>query len=242
MLARAGNSVTGSEPLTAAFIHSPFLAPDTWRSVADAQERMGQRTQILDLRDALEAGGDFYGAFGGLAASRIVDRSVLIAHSGAGGIIPSILQCASGRVQAVIFVDALLPHPSRSWMATVPYVLAERLRARAKDGRAPPWPSWLPKNALAQLLPDETMRRSLVEGAPAVPLAFLEEPAPDAPRWASCRAFAYLRLSSNYDAEADQARALGWPVDRYDGHHLSMMTEPAAIATAIVALAARLAA
>ena len=95
---------------------------------------------------------------------------------------------------------------------------------------------------MAELLPDEAMRTSLLGCAPAVPLAFLEEPAPECPQWAASCASAYLQLSPHYDAEADQARALGWPVERFDGRHLSMMTEPDPIARVIVALAARLAA
>ncbi len=232
--------MTISEPLNAAFIHSPLLSPITWRAVSDALKRMGQTTQCLDLRDALGAGGDFYGAFGRLAAAQIVDRSLVIAHSGAGGIVPSVLHYASGRVRAVMFVDALLPHPRRSWMATAPRALAERLRADARNCLAPPWPRWLPETLLTKLLPDAAMRMSLITEAPAVPLAFLEEPAPDGTAWATSCASAYLQLSSNYDVEASQARALGWPVDRYNGHHLSMMTEPAQVAEAIVGLAARL--
>ncbi len=125
-------------------------------------------------------------------------------------------------------------------MATAPPALADRLRADARNGLAPPWPRWLSETVLARLLPDEAMRTSLIAEAPAVPIAFLEESAPDATAWATSCASAYLQLSPNYDAEANQAHALGWPVDRYEGHHLSPMTEPAQIGEAILALAARL--
>jgi hypothetical protein len=107
-----------------------------------------------------------------------------------------------------MFVDALLPHPSRSWMATAPPALADRLRADARNGLAPPWPRWLSETVLARLLPDEAMRTSLIAEAPAVPIAFLEESAPDATAWATSCASAYLQLSPNYDAEANQAHAI----------------------------------
>ena len=200
---------------------------------------MDERAVLIDASMGLRAEASFYDALAAAAAGQIERRSTLVVHSGAGALVPSILRAAGGRVHAAIFVDALLPHPGRSWFDTAPAALAERLRREAVDGRAPPWPDWLPAGLLERLLPDRRMRETLIGGAPSVPLAFLDEPAPDGP--ASTRpGYAYLQLSEAYDREAAQARASGWPVGRLEGHHLSIATSPSVVAAALVELAGEL--
>jgi hypothetical protein len=188
---------------------------------------------------ALRVQRGFYDAFAAAVAGQIHERAILVVHSGAGALVPSILR-ASGSIEAVIFVDALLPHPGQSWFDTAPAALAARLRSDSYAGCAPPWPKWLPGDALGRLLPDAGMRDSLAAGAPAVPLAFLDEPAPDWPAPARSCGCAYLQMSSAYDRETLEARASGWPTERLDGHHLWIMTNPSLVAAAITDLAVRL--
>jgi hypothetical protein len=228
--------------LSAAFvlIHSPFLGPLSWRAVDGALRKRGEAALLLDLRPALSAERRYYEAFCATAARQIGAPSILVAHSGAGALVPAILGRAKGLAQGAIFVDALLPHPGRSWFDAAPIGLVKRLRAGARAGRAPPWPSWWPKEAMAQLLPDRRLRERLSRSAPAVPLAYLEEPAPASAASPPPRGYGYVQLSSSYDKPADRARALGWPVERVHGHHLSAMTEPDLVAEAIVAVARRL--
>jgi len=223
-----------------ALIHSPLLGPRSWRAVTDALAGRGERTVLIDLSEGLRVQRGFYAAFGETAAHQIGEHAILVAHSGAGALIPSILRAAGGTVEAVIFVDALLPHPGRSWFDTAPDGLAARLRRQSRGGLAPRWPEWLPPERLAQLLPDRQMRESLIDDAPAAPLAFLDEPAPEYDAAAARCGFAYLQLSSAYDREADHARASGWPIARLGGHHLSIMTDPSLVAAAVVDLASRL--
>lgn len=199
------------------------------------------RSLTLDLSDALDAGGRFYESFGEVAARQITARSILVAHSGAGALAPTICRYANGFVLGVIFVDALLPHPGRSWFDTAPTPLAERIRRDARLGRAQPWPRWLPESVLAELLPDRQMRDDLIAGASPIPLGFLEELAPECPTPAVRYGCAYLQLSEAYGAEAEQARASGWAVERFDGHHLSGLTDPAGVASGIIDLALGLA-
>lgn len=200
---------------------------------------MSARAHLLDVSGALGAPRGFYDALAEAAAGQIAEPAILVVHSGAGVLVPSILR-ACARIDAVIHVDALLPHPGRSWFDTAPAALAAWLRREAQVGRAPPWPTWLPTDVLERLLPDARMRSTLAAGAPAAPLAFLEEPAPEHPPRAPPRGCAYLQLSAAYDHEAATARTLGWPVERLDGHHLSIMTNPSAVAAAVVRLSSRL--
>ena len=236
--ASSSGAMTGHRVL--ALIHSPLLGPRSWRTVGDALANRGERTLLIDLSDGLGVGRGFYATLGETASRQIGERAILVAHSGAGALIPSILQGAGARVRAVIFVDALLPHPGRSWFETAPPALAARLRREALAGRAPRWPNWLPTDLLERLLPDAAMRQGLIDDAPAVPLAFLDEPAPECRALAPTWRCAYLQLSSAYDGEAQQARAAAWPVERLDGHHLSIMAHPSPVADSLVDLASRL--
>ncbi len=227
--------------LTFSLIHSPFLGPSSWWSVGEALDRNGMRALTLDLSDALEAGGRVYESLGEIAARQITARSILVAHSGAGALVPTICRYASGRILGVIFVDALLPHQGRSWFDTAPAALAERIRRDARLGRAPPWPSWLPESVLADLLPDRDMRESLINSAPQVPLGFLGELAPECSAPTTQYGCAYLQLSEAYRVEAEQSRASGWAVEQFNGHHLSALTDPAGVAQGIIDLALGLA-
>ena len=223
-----------------ALVHSPLLGPRSWQAVDAALDSRGERSFVVDISEGLTVDRDFYAALGEVAARQIREPVILVAHSGAGALIPSILRAAAGRVEAVVFVDALLPHPGRSWFDTAPGALAARLRRQSRGGVAPRWPDWLPPERLEQLLPDRRMRESLIGDAAAAPLAFLDEPAPDWPAPAPPRGCAYLQLSSAYDREAREAHASGWPSRRLDGHHLWIMANPSLVAAAVTDLAAKL--
>ena len=58
-----------------------------------------------------------------------------------------------GGVAGMVLVDALLPHPGRSWAQTVPESFATRLRAGAVGGRLPPWPQWWGEERMRELRP-----------------------------------------------------------------------------------------
>lgn len=221
-----------------ALVHSPFLGPRSWEAVGAALDNRDERALLVDISDGLRVQRDFRAALGETAARQIGERAILVAHSGAGALVPEIVRAADGRVETVIFVDALLPHAGRSWFDTAPESLATRLRREGRAGRAPPWPDWLPPGLLERLLPDRRMRETLIDGAPPPPLAFLDEPAPQYP--APRRGCGYLQLSPAYDREAGQARDRGWPVERLDGHHLPIMVNPSAVAAALVDLASTL--
>ncbi len=154
---------------------------------------------------------------------------VLVGHSGAGALLPAVAAALPGRVRAALFVDALLPHPGRSWFDTAAPELREQLRSLAREGRLPPWHEWFPAGAVAGLLPDATVRERFLAEVPELPLAYFEERAPEVPDWSPARC-GYVRLSEAYDREAGDAAALGWPVYREDADHLAMLTRPAAVA------------
>jgi len=222
------------------FLHSPFLGPSTWDALSAVLARQGCETLAPDLRDALGAGAGAYVRIAAQICGMVDAKTTVVVHSGAGGLVPSLQLAARPRLRAVVFLDALMPHPGRSWFDTLPAAMAERLRAAAADGSAPPWPTWLPPGALEQLLPDGEARATLVAEASAAPRAFLEAPAPDIAGWSRGVACGYLQLSPAYADEVAAAEGQGWATERFDRNHLSLMTRPEAVAAALLRLAGRL--
>jgi len=186
------------------------------------------------------AGPDWYaGAAARIAAALGPEPAIAVLHSGAGALLPSILEAMSERLAGAVLVDALMPHPGRSWVDTAPPALAARVRAMAQDGLLPPWDRWWGAEAMARLLPDAGVRAAFAAELPRVPLAFFEAQAPEG-QWTRMRG-AYLQLSEAYAEEARQAAALGWPVWREASTHLAMLTEPERIGAGLIEMAQALA-
>jgi hypothetical protein len=149
-------------------------------------------------------------------------------------LVPAI--AASGRVSGAIFVDALMPHPGQSWLGTVPQSLKSRIESLARDGRVPPWHCWWPDGAIRSLFAEEVAYTRFVSELREIPLAYLEERAPDC-ELPDDLAAAYLQLGPGNAAEASAAERLGWPVKRLALHHLALLTNPPEVAGAIADLA-----
>ncbi|HLX38060.1 MAG TPA: hypothetical protein VKR29_09675, partial [Candidatus Binataceae bacterium] len=134
-----------------------------------------------------------------------------------------------------IFVDAILPHPGESWLATAPPQLREHLRALARDGTLPQWNRWFPEGMIEALLPDASMRERFIAELPQIPIEYLEEHAPSA-RDDSLLGCGYVRISRSYEDMATQAEQLGWPVIREAADHLAILTRPEMVCAAILRL------
>lgn len=220
-------------------LHSPLVGPLTWHAVAERLRAHGRHVQVPSLSAALAAGPPFYPALARTvhdALRHVVGgQAVLAVHSGAGPLVPSIVEGAPVEVTAVVFVDAALPHPGQSWFDTAPREMADKLRQLAVNGVLPPWNDWFPPEVLSALLPEPGLRTEFTADVPRLPLAYFEEVAPDSQRWRQTRC-GYLQLSEIYDQPAAEAGRRGWRVVRHQGHHLSLLTEPAIISDQLSAL------
>lgn len=222
-------------------VHSPFLGPSSWRGVAAALARAGHQGDIAAY--ALADAPSQYEAAGELIGSSIVaapSPSILVTHSGAGALVPSIVHhTAAAAISGVLFVDSVLPRPGRSWFDTAPTIMAEHLLAKASDGRLPAWNDWYPHDPIRRLVSDPDERAEILGELPRVPLTFLRAQAPAFTGWESLPK-AYLRLSKAYDGATDRAAGKGWPVERAALHHLAIITEPDRVAAMLIDLSARL--
>ncbi len=221
-------------------VHSPLVGPDTWNLVAHSMVGHGNDVSLPDLTDSITAGPPYLARQVQVIVESVEDRPViLVGHSGAGPLLAS-AGSSLDNVRGYIFVDAGLPTPGNSWMETIPEGLAAHLRDTADaEGWLPPWPEWWSSDELAELLPDPLLRARFVENCPRLPLSMFEEVHSDAPRWRHAPA-AYLRLSAAYQSQADEARALGWPVAELESHHLALLTDPDVVVGSLIKLLGQL--
>jgi hypothetical protein len=217
-------------------LHSPLLGPFSWAPAADALRRLGHVAEAPAWPGLAQLDGDLYaGLVAGLPAG--AGPAVLVAHSGAGALVPALAARLGAQATGVVFADAILPHPGRSWFDTAPPEQRAQLRAGAQDGRLPSWDQWWPPGALERLVPDEALRRGLVGELEPLPVAWFEQPAPEIPLEIPA---AYLQLSGAYADEARAAGRLGWPVVSLPMNHLAILTQPEPVASAVAGLGARL--
>ncbi|GAA2277326.1 hypothetical protein GCM10009853_034400 [Glycomyces scopariae] len=220
-------------------LHSPLTGVRAWEPTAEALRSLGHVVALPDLAPAFAHEGPYHPAVAAETAAALVEYAahesvVLVAHSGAGELVPAIAE-AVPRTSAAVFVDALLPHPGHAWFATATAELGDHLRQVAVDGVLPKWSDWFPPEAIEGLLPDDEEREIFIAGLPRIPLAYFEEIAPEAPNWppGPC---AYLRLSEAYNGEAAKAVELGWPVTELPTDHLAIVTQPEKTARILSAL------
>ncbi|MBV9330122.1 MAG: alpha/beta fold hydrolase [Alphaproteobacteria bacterium] len=224
---------------TIVFIHSPLAGPTTWLRLEPLCSAHRWNPIVVDLRAALAGSGPIYPELVRTVVGQVLTRNAapplaLVGHSGAGALLPALAN-ALGSVRSVVFVDALLPHPGRSWFETAPSGLTDFLRSRVREGHLPPWDKWWPEGTIDKMIRDPSLAHRLVEELPEVPLRYLEE---RAPLDALSAGASYLALSEAYAAEAERARAMQWPVERLQLNHLGMLTDPEPVLAAIERLMA----
>ena len=227
-------------PATAVLVHSPYLGPASLRPLADALAELGHPVVLLDLRVTVNA-APVHQRLLGVFADAVEDSPVegdlvLVGHSGAGPLLPAFADALETPVRGLVFLDADLPTPGRSWRDDAPAERMAHLKAIARDGLMPRWDLWFAPEALSAMVPDVRLLEEIVAEAPEVPLAFLKEPRPTVAWTGPC---SYVKLSPAYDAAAAAARELGWPVVELDSHHLGAVTSPDEVAATLVPLLSR---
>jgi hypothetical protein len=215
-------------------LHSPLVGPGSWHLLAPVLRERGFDVVVPDYCDEMAASPPYYSSIvrniRAAIADRAPHRSILIAHSGAGVLIPAIAESES--TGGAIFMDALLPHPGQSWFSTAPESLKSRLMHLARHGRVPPWHRWWQKGAIESLFKDPVAYERFASELNDLPLAYFSEPAPDIelPQHLAC---GYLQLGAGYEAEAALSEEKGWPVVRLKLHHLAMLTHSKEVAAQV---------
>jgi hypothetical protein len=219
-------------------VHSPLTGPVAWSPVAIELAGRGIDATRPAAPDWESLQPPLYTSMAARIAAQFAGQGgpfILVVHSGAGGLAPAIVAAAQGSVRGVLYVDAVPPHPGRSWFATASDALGDSLRAKALDGAVPAWDQWFPPGALESLTPEGPLRQAFISELKPTPLAWLEEPAPEVDLPGDV-GWGFLRLSKAYEREAGEARRLGWPTLRRDLHHLAMTTHPTEVVSAMLDL------
>ena len=159
----------------------------------------------------------------------------LVAHSGAGPLLPGIAAALDTRPAAFLLVDALLPRDGSSrlqLLARVSPEAAEELRLELAAGRRVP--SWT-EDQLAGAVPTVAVRRRVLSEMRPRGRRFFEEQIPVPEGWpeAPC---GYLQLSPFYGPAAAEARSRGWPVRVIDAGHLHTVVDPGSVSARLTEL------
>lgn len=220
-------------------VHSPLVGPYTWKLVGKALSHRGYAVATPELRSpagATEPYWQLHTAVVANAAHTLPAASplVIVAHSGAGALVPSSVDALRDRVAAAIFVDAGLPHPGRSRLETFEdAAMARQWRESARAGMLrPPWSD----ADLRPIVPANDVRAAfLADIEPSALETYTEPMSPSAmPADVTC---AYLLFSPAYRPHFEQARRLSWPARDLPGNHFHMLVDPEAVATTLIDMA-----
>ena len=224
-------------------VHSPSVGPSTWAGVGNRLAAAGCDVVIPSLLDVGDGEPPYWPrVVAGVARAlegRPAERELsLVLHSNAGLFAPVLVEHLGRPVSSCLLVDAALPERAGSTSVAAPDWL-EVLRAKAVDGRLPPWSQWWDEADIAPLFPDAAARAALTAEEPSLPIAYYEQRIPVPASWSGV-ACGYLLFGPPYEEAAADARERGWLVEQVAGLHLHQMVDPAAVAERLLGMADRL--
>jgi hypothetical protein len=228
-----------SDVLVFALLHSPLVGSSTWVPVADQLRDRGHDaiTPTLEAPEHDDRGPYWrrHAAAFARAVSEVPGDAavVLVAHSGAGPLLPAVKAAMGRSVAGYTFVDASLPRAGASRLEVlareIPPAAAGLRELLDAGGRYPTWAD----HELRASIPDAEIRRRVLDEVRPRSAKFWTEPIPVPQGWpdAPC---AYLRLSPAYDVPAAEARQRGWPVRELDADHFHMLVDASAVTDALL--------
>ena len=137
-----------------------------------------------------------YGRSPTALGNKVAAPIVLVGHSGAGRHLPGLAAAVPG-VALLVYVDAALATPGRSWFDDAPAERAAHAAGLADEARAgcPRGRSGSPRARSRRCCPSPSLRARFLAGLPRLPLSYFTEPAPTAV-WSGPQV--YVRLSEAY--------------------------------------------
>jgi hypothetical protein len=211
-------------------IHSPLVGPLTWSLVADQMRQRGPDVLVPHLEDLPDSKEPFWRQHAESVSQALThfpnDTSLtLVAHSGAGPLLPAIRQSLVNPIHAYTFVDAGIPrnHASRlDLMKSEDPEWANDFQKELERGER--FPTWS-FDDLKEVIPDESLRKQMVAELRPRGLDFFTEPIPVFEGWpdAPC---VYIQFSAPYERPAAQARQAGWSTYKLQAGHFHMLVEP----------------
>lgn len=211
-------------------IHSPLVGPLTWTLVAREMQQRGVKAVVPALNDSPDSLEPFWkqhAASVGSALAGIPKDTVisLVAHSGAGPLLPAIRRSVANPVEGYVFVDAGIPRDGATrldLMRSEDREWAKQFQVALESGEQ--YPDWS-FDDLQEVIPDESLRRQMVAEIRPRGLKFFTEPIPVFEGWpdAPC---VYMQFSAPYAWPGLQARQAGWPTYELNAGHFHMLVDP----------------
>jgi hypothetical protein len=219
-------------------IHSPLVGPLTWKLVADELRQRNINVLVPILIDSPDSKEPFWKQHAESVSQALAEVPkdaplTLVAHSGAGPVLPAIRESLANPVNAYVFVDAGIPHNDATRL--------DMMRSEESDwakqfqeyleggGRFPNWSN----DDLREILPDQGLREQMVAEINPRALGFFTEPIPVFEGWpdAPC---VYILFSEPYKRAEVQARQVGWSIYKLEAGHFHMLVDPNAVTDLIV--------
>ncbi len=213
-------------------LHSPVVGPTSWRWVSEELRSMGHEVEILVISPAATFRGWEEVVEEVVVQVTGEDDAIFVAHSGAGPLLPTIVDRSKARGSSMVFVDAGLPATTTD-TPLMPGAFLKQLSAITEDGLLPPWSEWFGPGVMALLIPDSNKRELIEFELPRIPLSYFYGSVPPVRKWPAERN-GYVLLSDAYMDDAEEARRRGWPVVELFGEHLDLITKAPEVALAVV--------
>ncbi|MGW5433558.1 alpha/beta hydrolase [Streptomyces sp. NPDC004059] len=221
-------------------VHSPSVGPSTWHPVAERLRAEGYQVRVPSLLHIGAGAPPFWPRIADAVRNDLrqvpADSPVtLVVHSNAGLFLPTIRCGLDHPVTASVFVDAALPARTGATPVASPEML-DFLRPMAVNGRLPRWTDWWDEADVAPMFSDPTMRRTVVDEQPTLPLSYYEQRVPVPDGWDD-HPCSYVLFGPPYDDLAAEAGARGWRVEHLPGAHLHQVVDPAGTTRCLLELA-----
>lgn len=164
-------------------IHSPLVGPLTWSLVANELDERGRKSLTPVLNDSPDSKEPFWKQHAGSVSRALahlpeVTSLAIVAHSGAGPLLPAIRQSLPSLVSAYVFVDAGIPRDGASrldLMKTEDPAWAAGFQRDLEGGER--FPAWSADD-LREVIPDPSLRRQMVAELRPRGMDFFTEPIP----------------------------------------------------------------
>ena len=219
-------------------IHSPLVGALTWKLVAHEMRQRDREVIVPTLVDSPDSEKPYWKQHAESVAQALAqipkDRLLtLVAHSGAGPLLPVIRASLPNPPRAYVFVDAGIPlHDATrlDLMKSEESEWAKQFQEYLEGGRQ--FPNWSAED-LQEIIPDRSLRTRMVAEIHPRALDFFTEPIPVFEGWpdAPC---VYILFSEPYKRAEVQARQAGWQTYALEAGHFHMLVNPKAVTDLIL--------
>jgi len=219
-------------------IHSPLVGRLTWTLAAGELRRRGRKAVVPLLQDSAGSRDPFWKQHAesvSKALSKIPGNApvTLVAHSGAGPLLPAAAQLITSPIHAYVFVDAGIPRDGASrldLMRSEDAVWAGQFQHDLEHGKE--FPNWTPED-LHEIIPNADLRSQLVAGIRPRGLEFFTEPIPVFDGWPDAPCI-YIRFSAPYIRPMKYAQQADWHTVELEAGHFHMLVDAGNVTSMIV--------